>query len=519
MKKYDLGEILLHRGWIDRSQLNRALAIQRQIPGRLGSCLLEIDATSENQLVEALAEQMGVPAALPEDLKNVPAEVIALIPAKLAVRAQAVPFRLTGNRLSVALADTEDLALQDELSFASGKRIQVHVASEARILEALESYYGEECPARYARLLDRLNRSRYLWSSGQNRTGTGISSPAVNGRRTAPTSRSSVRFEAPRTAAVPGGPLAAAPAKLDAALPDLPELPPPLPHSSVAAEDALTMWEDPAPLPFRPRPTAPEATPASDEEPTEPGPRARTSGPSAPAAPAPEAVAAQLPPTASPAAETPSAVAEEPEPKATARAPFDYPEPPTMSLTDEERAALESSEIREDRAGEGLRGRLARRADLDAIGEELLESLRGRFQRGALLKAHGGGVRGWLGTGLGFDERLFAVFELDFEEPSAFLNLHLGSPFVVGPLAQLPAHHRFLACWHRRGGDEIPPSWLVPVRLGQRTVTFLYGEGLRKEGGVGGLATLQWLSEEAAKAFESCILRRKKQRSASASEV
>src|SRR4029079_2834287 len=82
---------------------------------------------------------------------------------KIARRLRAVPFRVEGGRLDVALMDPRNLAAQDEIAFASGKRVKVCVAAEIRILEALDKYYGEECPSRFGMVLDRLNRARFLW--------------------------------------------------------------------------------------------------------------------------------------------------------------------------------------------------------------------------------------------------------------------------------------------------------------------------------------------------------------------
>src|SRR4029077_9148958 len=92
-----------------------------------------------------------------------PEEVQELLPAKLARRCRAIPFRALGGRLGVAVLDARNLACQDEIAFATGKRVRVHVGNEIRIFEALEKYYDEECPSRFASLLDRLNPSRYLW--------------------------------------------------------------------------------------------------------------------------------------------------------------------------------------------------------------------------------------------------------------------------------------------------------------------------------------------------------------------
>jgi hypothetical protein len=158
-----LGQLLVARGWITVQQLTRALKTQNVAGGRLGTCLLEMDALHEDLLLKGLSEHLGVPAAGVEDLRGIPEEVLSLIPERLARRLRAVPFRIEVGRLDVALMDPRNLSAQDEIAFASGKRVKIYVADEARILEALERYYGEECPSRVGMLVDRLNRARFLW--------------------------------------------------------------------------------------------------------------------------------------------------------------------------------------------------------------------------------------------------------------------------------------------------------------------------------------------------------------------
>src|SRR5215212_7745598 len=141
-----LGQLLVARGWITVQQLTRALKNQNVAGGRLGTCLLEMDAITEDLLLKGLSEHLGVPAAGIEDLRGIPGEVLQLLPDKLARRCRAIPFRVDGGRLDVALLDPRNLSAQDEIAFASGKRVKVHVAHELRILEALGRCYGEEIP-------------------------------------------------------------------------------------------------------------------------------------------------------------------------------------------------------------------------------------------------------------------------------------------------------------------------------------------------------------------------------------
>ena len=158
-----LGEILERQGVLSREQLLRALRNQKVVGGKLGTCLLEIDALAEEALLKGLGEQQGAPTVSPEELRGVADEILAMVPAKVARAHQLVPFRATGTQLHIAMEDARDLRALDELSFVTARRIVAHVASEVRIFEALEKYYGGECPQRFAKLLDRLNRARFLW--------------------------------------------------------------------------------------------------------------------------------------------------------------------------------------------------------------------------------------------------------------------------------------------------------------------------------------------------------------------
>ncbi len=58
-----LGELLLERGAIRAADLERALELQQGVGGRIGSLLIRIGALSEDQLIEALSVQLGLPVA------------------------------------------------------------------------------------------------------------------------------------------------------------------------------------------------------------------------------------------------------------------------------------------------------------------------------------------------------------------------------------------------------------------------------------------------------------------------
>lgn len=164
-KKRDkkLGQLLVERGWITGEQLIRAIQSQRMVGGRLGTCLLEMDVLDEEHLLDALSDQLRVPAAGLDQLRVIDDGILNLVPAKVAERRRAVPFYADREEIKVATLEVHDLTLLDELRFCTNRRVVPHIANEVRIFEALEKHYGLELPSRLGYLLDRLNRARYLW--------------------------------------------------------------------------------------------------------------------------------------------------------------------------------------------------------------------------------------------------------------------------------------------------------------------------------------------------------------------
>ncbi|MCP4656874.1 MAG: hypothetical protein GY856_15800 [bacterium] len=169
-----LGQILVERGWVTGEQLIRAIQSQRIVGGRIGTCLLEMDVVTEERLLEALADQLDVPAVRIEQLRAITYEVLDLVPPKVALRCQAIPFAATEQEVDIATLNVHNLSFLDELAFCTNRKVKAHIANEVRIFEALEKYYNIDCPRRYGHLLDRLNRARYMWDeSAKSLLGSG----------------------------------------------------------------------------------------------------------------------------------------------------------------------------------------------------------------------------------------------------------------------------------------------------------------------------------------------------------
>ncbi len=139
MARQRLGEMLVQRGCIDAVQLQSALAHQRRWGGRIGRSIVQLGFMQESALLRNLGEQMGVPFVEVGDLQ-VPRDVLALVPERLIRTRKVLPVeRGAGRRgpLVVALADPSNLALLDEIAFATGMAVTPVIAAEAEIERAL----------------------------------------------------------------------------------------------------------------------------------------------------------------------------------------------------------------------------------------------------------------------------------------------------------------------------------------------------------------------------------------------
>jgi hypothetical protein len=148
MKK-NLGQLLVDKGLITEKILSEALQRQVIFGGRLGTNLLEMGAISEDALMKLLALQYNVPYAESRHFKDIPKEVLDSVPRELLNKHRIIPIAMDGNNITLAMRDPQMLDIVDEVAFQTDKIIRPVIASELRIVQALEYYYDIRREARY----------------------------------------------------------------------------------------------------------------------------------------------------------------------------------------------------------------------------------------------------------------------------------------------------------------------------------------------------------------------------------
>jgi type IV pilus assembly protein PilB len=135
-----LGEVLLERGVIDRKELERALAHQKEHGGFMGQVLLKLGVVTEEEIALALTAQYGFPY-LPLDNYEIDDALAAIIPEEMARRYCLIPIDRIGNALTLAMADPSNVKAIEDIELLTKCVVQTFVSTPSDIEKAIEKHY------------------------------------------------------------------------------------------------------------------------------------------------------------------------------------------------------------------------------------------------------------------------------------------------------------------------------------------------------------------------------------------
>lgn len=138
----NIEDFLLEGKYITETQLKKAKEIQTMNNMRLDKVLVEEGFISDKEMIEILALNMGLPSV---NLNSfyIDLEVVQLVPEYLARKHLALPIKIDGNSLIVALSDPLNIFAIDDLRIATEYDIQVVIATKTEIEKAIEIYYKQ----------------------------------------------------------------------------------------------------------------------------------------------------------------------------------------------------------------------------------------------------------------------------------------------------------------------------------------------------------------------------------------
>ncbi len=138
-KKRRLGQVLVDAGLITDQDVQRALGVQKMGGGRLGAILVRLKIVSETDIRRALSEQLGIEVA---DLAGVEPDetVLKLLPREIIKKYEAIPVKVEGNRLLVAMKDPYNFTAIDDIRFYTGMSVVVLACTEGDYARFLEDH-------------------------------------------------------------------------------------------------------------------------------------------------------------------------------------------------------------------------------------------------------------------------------------------------------------------------------------------------------------------------------------------
>ena len=138
-----IGEILIHAGKIDESQLNNALAEQKKTNEKIGQVLISAGFIDEDDFITAYSMQMGYRKADNFLLLEADQDAVGLIPEDFARSNSVLAVKKSENAITIVMEDPEDIATVDSVKRLTGLDPDIVVAGSELINKAMDQLYGE----------------------------------------------------------------------------------------------------------------------------------------------------------------------------------------------------------------------------------------------------------------------------------------------------------------------------------------------------------------------------------------
>ncbi len=138
-----LGDLLLEVEMITPNQLESAIEVQKKTGEKLGSILTKLGYVTEDDIIQVLEFQLGIPHVKLEKY-NIDKSAYLAIPESIAKRYGLIPIKKENGTLTVAMSDPLNVFAIDDLNIYSGMVIQPVIASFDDISKAIDKYYSAQ---------------------------------------------------------------------------------------------------------------------------------------------------------------------------------------------------------------------------------------------------------------------------------------------------------------------------------------------------------------------------------------
>ena len=153
-----IGDILVSTGVLTEDQKDKAAKLAGQAKVQFSEAVIKLGFATEDAIAVALSKQLHVPYASRENkiLRVEKTQNLEKVIAENFARENlVVPLFLEENVLAVAMAEPDNVMLQDNLRVMTQKEIQPFVATKTQILKVIDEFYGGGGGGVIAKTLDQ----------------------------------------------------------------------------------------------------------------------------------------------------------------------------------------------------------------------------------------------------------------------------------------------------------------------------------------------------------------------------
>lgn len=137
-----LGAILLEQGYVNDTDLQKALVRHAEVGGRLAEILIDSGLVGEKRIARAIEEALGIPLVNLLVVTPEP-QALAAVRSQTALSVQAFPFAVEGGTLRVAIVDPLSSMSIEALEDDSGLSIEPYQALRDQIMWAIATNYPD----------------------------------------------------------------------------------------------------------------------------------------------------------------------------------------------------------------------------------------------------------------------------------------------------------------------------------------------------------------------------------------
>ncbi len=145
--KKRLGDLLVELGYITEDQVLEAIKVQKVTGKRLGRIFVDLGYITEDGLLNILELQLGIPK-INLDVIDVDMNAVSMISEGLAKKYNLIPTNFKDGKLVVAMSDPLNIFAEEDVVLASGYKIDIRIARESEINDAITKYYSKDYMAK-----------------------------------------------------------------------------------------------------------------------------------------------------------------------------------------------------------------------------------------------------------------------------------------------------------------------------------------------------------------------------------